>query len=481
MPLPATLKASPTASALEKLNLTEPIRRIPPKNPRLIRYLSFNVNGAKTIFNYYPWTLCGGDLNSVFLLLMGDIVSLQELKLTPSNLSLIRNIGHLPNYRSFISLPPKKKGYSGVGLFVRIPQPGEDPQVIRHLSVIKAEDGLTGCNPANANDTQSPAYRDCPNSIGGYDMSIDKEAGLDIDSQGRCVVVELACNTVIFSVYCPANSMATEEGESRRLAFLSALFNRARTLKSEMGKQVIILGDINVCCDLIDSAEYMANLAKINSTITAGSDGLRYETLNHKECVEFQQALVPRQILHASVYSGLQCKLSPERAAGANESRQFLYDTTRYHLGRQMNIYSVWNTLTNARATNFGSRIDLILASSSRLVQSISAVGVLPHILGLDHCPVYTDFDVTDLREEPTLPTKTRILFEAKIRYKLMPMRDISQMFAGIPKEKPPSTRALAEPVAVPSQKLTYTSRKPNREKKQGIDAFFTNKRARTE
>lgn len=481
MPMPASLTASLASSTLELLELTEPIRRLHHKNPGLIRYLSFNVNGLKTIFNYYPWTLCSGDLNSVLLLLKGDVVSLQELKLNPSNLSLIKNIGHLPNYRSFISLPREKKGYSGVGLFVRIPRPDEDPQVIRHLAVIKAEDGLTGCHPVNSHDPQSPAYREDPNSIGGYDLSINSDRGLDIDSQGRCVVIELACNTVVFSVYCPANSMATEEGESRRLDFLNALFNRARALKMTMGKEVVILGDINVCCDLIDSAEYMANLAKVNSTVTAGSDGLRYETLNHMECVEFQQALAPRKVLHASVYSGLQHNLSIDPVVESHVPSQFLYDTTRYLLGRQMNIYSVWNTLTNARATNFGSRIDLILASDPRLVQHISSAGVLSHILGLDHCPVYTDFAVADFEESHAIPAVSNIPFEAKFRYKLLPMRDISQMFAGRPTQTVPPTKATAKTVNDPPQKLMYTSRKPVRETKAGIDAFFTNKRARTQ
>ena len=39
----------------------------------------------------------------------------------------------------------------------------------------------------------------------------------------------------------------------------------------------------------------------------------------------------------------------------------FLYDTTRLVQGRRMKMYTVWNTLTNARQINHGSRIDLIL------------------------------------------------------------------------------------------------------------------------
>ena len=56
----------------------------------------------------------------------------------------------------------------------------------------------------------------------------------------------------------------------------------------------------------------------------------------------------------------------------------FLYDTTRLVQGRRMKMYTVWNTLTNARQINHGSRIDLILFSDEKMVQRISNADIWP-------------------------------------------------------------------------------------------------------
>ncbi|KAK6457618.1 AP endonuclease [Scheffersomyces xylosifermentans] len=484
---------------VSKLKEQDPLNKIAPKKygDSTIRYVTFNVNGVKTLFNYHPWNKFNQDYNLLFNTLQADIITLQELKLTASTLSSIKNIGHLPNFKSFISVPKVKRGYSGVGLFVRIPDENASPKVRRNLQVIKAEEGLTGYLPSAKSATLS--YRDLPSdmSIGGYDTDIDETTGLELDSEGRCVVIELACNLVVFALYCPANSMGTEEGEQFRIKFLRSLFKRCYNLKFKLGKEVLVMGDINVCLDLIDSAEGMSDRQKQN-LIQPTSDGLSFETVNYEECNNFKKSTAGRSILNQYTIPGMQHSLLVNHNLNSIGNEPFLFDTTRYVQGRRMNMYTVWNTMTSARAVNYGSRIDLILISCPSMVQSISNSDIWPFILGSDHCPVFTDFDVEEVEEligetstkSTSTPVPAKLDFEAKYYYKLSQAVDISALFSRkrSPTENSESSSSSQSCIktdidakrskveTVPSKpKLKYVSRKlPNKaDGQRGINSFF--------
>lgn len=442
-------------SKVSKVRQNEPLSKIQNKNNcNTIRYISFNVNGAKTLFNYHPWNQLQQNYDLFFNLLEGDVISLQELKLSPSNISNV-NIGNLAKFKSFISLPKTKKGYSGVGLFVRIPEPDE-PEIVRHnLTVVKAEEGLTGF--LNSADYPQSRYRDLDKAllIGGYPEEIDEMKGLKIDSEGRCVCIELASNIVVFSLYCPANSIGSEEGESYRLEFLKILLDRCHYLKHIMGKDVIIVGDINVSLDLIDHADTMNE--KVKQKIVKpvrngeGNSGTEFEKINYKQCMDFKVSTPARKLLNSYTISTLDPSL-------ANRSgSQFLYDTTRYTQGRRMGMYTVWNTLTGARQSNYGSRIDLILTSSDVLLKSISKADIWPYIMGSDHCPIFTDFEIRDSKHlHVTGPIKLK--FEARLFYKLVKHRDISQMFSvGQPKNIKSDSESDS---SSKKRKIEYVSRK---------------------
>ncbi|KAK6201402.1 AP endonuclease [Scheffersomyces amazonensis] len=483
---------------INKLASEDPLIRIEPKrlDNSTIRYVTFNVNGIKTLCNYHPWNKIDQDYNAMFNLLKADIITLQELKLSNSNISTIKNIGHLTNYKSFITLPRIKRGYSGVGLFIRIPKSHEPLSVQRALTVIKAEEGLTGY----LKSSNGQSYRDLPSDdhIGGYSNELNEEMGLQLDEQGRCIVIELANNVVIFALYCPANSGGTEEGEIYRIKFLQTLLQRCHNLKFNLGKEVIIMGDINVCLDLIDSAETMADKIKQNSVKPiVGTDGLAFESINYEECQNFKRISTQARVL-LNKYTIPQIHFHMKGDTYPSEVKQlsFLYDTTRYILGRKMNIYTVWNTLTNSRAVNYGSRIDLILASSYNMVKNISNANIWPFILGSDHCPVFTDFDVFDKEDNgQPIPIVKKLGFEAKYFHKLTQMKDIASMFTRV--KSSPSTSSLnstdsststpdPEPQSQPEAqikrpKLQYVSRKKQKtsveESKKSIANYFsTNK-----
>jgi AP endonuclease-2 len=486
---------------------TDVLNQIPPKIENAIRLVSFNVNGIKTLFNYHPWNSFNQDLNSLFNCLHGDIITLQELKVTQSSLGDIKNIAHLNNFKSFISIPKTRKGYSGVGVFVRVPQSSHLETVAHALTVVKAEEGISGY--LSSPSKKGYCYRDLPEneSIGGYPKDLQQDLGLSLDSEGRCVVVELACNIVIFSVYCPANSMATEEGEVFRLEFLSYLFTRAKNLH-DRGKHVVVMGDINVSLDLIDNAEGIQerlaqDLIKLKST------GRVFETVNFEECIKFKSSKPSRMLLNKYVVPTIDVNVDETLNLDISHPNQFLYDTTRLIQNRRMNMYTVWNTLKDNRRANIGSRIDLIL-STKFLSTKIDQADIWPFILGSDHCPVFTDFKVDDewniKLELPTIPKNN---FEAKYFYKLTKPQDIFAMFTSKRKsntvveseqlisnkesgtvqgESKSSSESLSESSSIPSQtnadesikitkkrKLQYTSRKAKKPTvdQQPINNFF--------
>jgi AP endonuclease 2 len=121
---------------------------------------------------------------------------------------------------------------------------------LRHnLVCLKAEEGLTG----HLKSPSGVAFQDLPDDekIGGYPTSLSVPEALDLDSEGRTVMVELE-SFVFISVYCPAVTIA--EREVYRQKFLSVLEERIRNLIA-LGKSVVLAGDINICRAPIDTAD----------------------------------------------------------------------------------------------------------------------------------------------------------------------------------------------------------------------------------
>lgn len=469
----------------------DPLARIPRKLELEIRYLSFNVNGCKTLFNYHPWNQLQGNFNAFLLALDADIISLQELKI---QLDAVTQFGLTKDYRAFILVPKAKKGYSGVGLFVRFPRSDDSPQVQQALTVVKAEEGITG---RLKDGLKGEAYCDLPpeESIGGYlpeddiaQLGISEQELLLLDSEGRCSVAEFANNTVVFSLYCPANSMGTPEGQIFRLHFLEMMFRRCAKLQ-KLGKKVVVMGDINVSPDLIDSAETINELIKKKAIVNNLSDGGEdFEQRNELACLSFQSSTPHRSLLHRYTFSSLK--------AAPKQPQQFLYDTTRILNKRKLALYTVWNTMTNARQSNFGSRIDLILISSEEDLQHVTRADILPFLHGSDHCPIMTDICVSHQELSTYSPVK-KLSFDAKTFYKLVKHRDIASLFSAVAVKRnsdsdTPESESLStsdslkntkKPKTSSVKKLTYTGRKSALPKnsQQPIQNFFFQARSKEE
>lgn len=69
-----------------------------------------------------------------------------------------------------------------------------------------------------------------------------------------------------------------------------------------------------------------------------------------------------------------------------------MIDTFRFFHKDVENVFTCWNTMINARSTNYGSRIDYIFVDT-QLIKSMTDSIVLSEIHGSDHCPIAGIFD----------------------------------------------------------------------------------------
>jgi AP endonuclease 2 len=138
------------------------------------------------------------------------------------------------------------------------------------LLCFKAEEGLTGClkSPSGA------AYKDLPENerIGGYPTSLSHSEALELDSEGRAVIVELE-RFVFISVYCPVVTIT--EREVFREKFLAVLEERLRNLLV-LGKSVIVAGDINICRAPIDTADPVGAARRTESGVFEDTKSRRW-------------------------------------------------------------------------------------------------------------------------------------------------------------------------------------------------------------
>lgn len=291
----------------------------------------------------------------MFDTLESDIVVMQELKIQRKDLR--DDMVLVDGWDCYFSLPKRKKGYSGVGIYTRNAV----------CAPIRAEEGILGVLPS----ASGTAYRDLPEgeSIGGYPSLLQiTELEVDpavLDAEGRCVVVEFPA-FVLFGVYSPANSNG--QRDDFRYGFVTALDCRIRNLIRE-GKRVVLVGDLNVSRHEIDSAPTIEEMRKGNIT--------------HEEFISSPNRRIFNQLL-----------IDGEVVGSRDEGRErgVLWDTTRLFHPDRKGMYTCWETKVNARPGNYGARIDFVLVSESMRFW-VQGADIQEGLLGSDHCPVYADFN----------------------------------------------------------------------------------------
>jgi len=131
----------------------------------------------------------------------------------------------------------------------------------QHTICLNAEEGITG----RLKSPSSTSFMDLPEGekIGGYPTSLSPTEAVELDSEGRAVMLELP-NFVFIGVYCPAVTVA--EREIFRRKFLAVLEERARNL-IDLGKAVVICGDLNICRAPIDTADPVGGARRTESGV----------------------------------------------------------------------------------------------------------------------------------------------------------------------------------------------------------------------
>jgi len=142
--------------------------------------------------------------------------------------------------------------------------------VRNNIPCVKAEEGLTG----RLQSPSGPVFADLPEDeqIGGYLTLSSESEALELDLEGRAVIVELE-PFVLISVYCPA--VTTAKREVFRETFITVLEKRAKNLIS-MGKSVVIAGDINICRGQIDTADPIGAARRTESGIFEDTPSRRW-------------------------------------------------------------------------------------------------------------------------------------------------------------------------------------------------------------
>ncbi|KAI7489898.1 APN2 DNA lyase apurinic/apyrimidinic [Hortaea werneckii] len=354
-----------------------------------MRLTTWNVNGIRNPFGYQPWNAARA-FPAMFDILGSDIVVMQELKIQRKDLR--DDMVMIDGWDCYFSLPRHKKGYSGVGVYTRNAT----------CAPIKAEEGLLGVLPS----ALGQPYCELPEAhrIGGYPSEQQvAELGVDptlLDAEGRCVVVEFPA-FVVLGVYSPANSNGMRD--DFRYGFICALDCRIRNLVAE-GKRVVLVGDLNVSRDELDSAGAAEDMKKMGIT--------------HEDYISTPN----RRIFNQLIVEG---EVIGKRDSG--RERGVLWDTTRAFHPERKGMYTHWEQKINARPGNFGSRIDFVLVSTD-MKSWIRDANTQEGLLGSDHCPVFVDFldDVQcDGKETKLIDIMSPVgVFENQVRQKEWRVQD---------------------------------------------------------
>ncbi|GBB83631.1 hypothetical protein RclHR1_10330001 [Rhizophagus clarus] len=297
-----------------------------------MRIITWNVNGVRSIINYYPWNK-HKDYKQVLDTLNADIICFQETKITLDKLD--SSLAIVPGYDAYFSSSRGKGGYAGVVTYVKT-------SVIRPIA---AEEGISGIlNEVSANAKSSDV------TTAGIGPSIISEFTteelLEIDSEGRCVILDFG-KFVLFNVYCVHES--SQERLPYKLSFYNILQRRTEALLNS-GREVIIAGDLNVTHREIDHCDPQKSI-KDHGLGSFGDHPAR---------------------------KWIDSWVSP--------NGQMIDLCRKFHPDEE-GLFTCWNTLINARPINYGTRLDYILVSQS-LTKWFKSCNVEQDIMGSDHCPV---------------------------------------------------------------------------------------------
>jgi AP endonuclease-2 len=149
-------------------------------------------------------------------------------------------------FDGFFSFPISKGGYSGVGVYTDS----------RTAVPLKAEEGISG--KLQPKPPLSPEERIGPTYPLAHELDLmtdeDGKTPTDLavlDAEGRGLILDFGL-FVLFNLYCPNES--SDARHPYKMNFHYLLHERVKRLV-EQQREVIVLGDINICSTPLDHAE----------------------------------------------------------------------------------------------------------------------------------------------------------------------------------------------------------------------------------
>ncbi|GAA6216548.1 DNA-(apurinic or apyrimidinic site) lyase 2 [Lates japonicus] len=326
-----------------------------------MKIVTWNINGIRTF---------RGGIKQALDSLDADIICVQETKVTRDLLD--ERTAIVDGYNSYFSYSRGRSGYSGVATYCK-----------DSATPFAAEEGLTGLL------TNHEGAVGC---YGDHAEFSNEELQL-LDNEGRAVITQhrIMCQdkvqtVTVINVYCPRADPEKPERKQFKLHFYKLLQGRAEAILKD-GSHVIVLGDVNTShrqidhCDPSDNDDFGENPGRkwLNSFLHSGK---------------------PEQ------------DRDEEEPDGESVHGGKFVDTFRYFHPTRTNAFTCWSTLTGARQTNYGTRIDYIFADCQLAEEQFVAADIMPEVEGSDHCPVWGQLSCPLLPSSKPPPLCTRYLPE---------------------------------------------------------------------
>ncbi|XP_039460005.1 DNA-(apurinic or apyrimidinic site) lyase 2 isoform X3 [Oreochromis aureus] len=251
-----------------------------------------------------------------------------------------------------------------------------------------AEEGLTGL---------LVNHKDAVGCYGDHTEFSSEELQL-LDNEGRAVITQhkIKCQDkekilTVINVYCPRADPEKPERKRFKLQFYNLLKSRAEAVLKD-GSHVIVLGDINTShrpidhCDPSEIDDFGENPGRkwLNGFLHRGKQEEESDEEEHdKESEETDP-------LHGGKF----------------------VDTFRFFHPTRINAFTCWSTLTGARQTNYGTRIDYIFADCQLAKEQFVGADIMPEVEGSDHCPVWGQLSCSLISSPKPPPFCTRYLPE---------------------------------------------------------------------
>ncbi|XP_038577939.1 LOW QUALITY PROTEIN: DNA-(apurinic or apyrimidinic site) lyase 2 [Micropterus salmoides] len=333
-----------------------------------MKLVTWNINGIRTF---------RGGIKKALDSLGADIICVQETKVTRDLLD--ERTAIVDGYNSYFSFSRGRSGYSGVATYCK-----------DSATPYAAEEGLTGL---------LTNHEGAVGSYGDQSEFCSEELQL-LDNEGRAVITKhrIMCQdqeqtVTVINVYCPRADPEKPERKQFKLQFYKLLQCRAEAILKD-GSHVIVLGDVNTShrpldhCDPSDIDDFDENPGRkwLNAFLHCG----KQEAERNEEEPDEESQETSTDPIHGGTFM----------------------DTFRYFHPTRTNAFTCWSTLTGARQTNYGTRIDYIFADCQLATEQFVAADIMPEVEGSDHCPVWGQLSCSLLPSSKPPPLCTRYLPE---------------------------------------------------------------------